>query len=71
MYEYTHYIVHTRVVPSTAWARCVRDNHVKHHMRNEDYWFAFTTPVIDSWLGTAPHPAAVKVSELAKQTRGV
>ena len=69
-YEFTHYIVHTRVIPTSSWARVIRDNHVKHHMRNEDYWFAFTTPALDLWLGTAPHPSDVKVSELARSTRG-
>ena len=70
VYEFTHYIVHTRVVPTATWARTIRDNHVKHHMRNEDYWFAFTTPALDRWLGTAPAPMDVKVSELARSTRG-
>ena len=70
VYEFTHYIVHTRVVPQTAWGRLIRDNHVKHHMRNEDFWFAFTTPALDRWMGTSPHPSDVKVSELARSTRG-
>ena len=69
-YEFTHYIVHTRVIPTSRWARLIRDNHVKHHMRNEDYWFAFTTPALDRWMGTAPNASDVEVSELARSTRG-
>ncbi len=34
-YEYTHFIVHTKYNPTTAYARSVRRNHMLHHLRNE------------------------------------
>jgi hypothetical protein len=53
-YEWAHYIVHTKVrFPNGFWKR-VKDNHVRHHMVNYNYWFAFSCPWIDDLFGTNP-----------------
>jgi hypothetical protein len=56
-YEWSHYIVHTRVrfhgLGSRFWIR-VRDNHVRHHRVCSEYWFAFSLPWIDDLFRTNP-----------------
>lgn len=48
MYEWLHYIVHTRWVPPAGWRgkwlREVRRHHMLHHMRNENFWLSFSAP---------------------------
>jgi hypothetical protein len=48
LYEWLHYIVHTRWTPPAGWRgkwlREVRRHHMLHHMRNEHYWLSFSAP---------------------------
>lgn len=79
-YEWSHYIVHTRVRPPTVSAApsshdgrhfsaqassavaaaagglftSMRDNHAKHHMVDDRYWYAFSVPAMDDLCGTNP-----------------
>merc|ERR1712151_710838 len=53
-YERSHYIVHTRVKPTTNFFRKVRDHHIRHHLVNEKYWLGFSVPKIDDIFGTNP-----------------
>mmetsp|Transcript_2126 Transcript_2126/g.3052 ORF Transcript_2126/g.3052 Transcript_2126/m.3052 type:complete len:278 (+) Transcript_2126:108-941(+) len=53
-YEWSHYIAHTRVRPPTKFFRSMRDNHMKHHLVDSRYWFAFSLPMIDDAFGTNP-----------------
>eukprot|EP00327_Prymnesium_parvum_P004766 CAMPEP_0182848252 /NCGR_PEP_ID=MMETSP0006_2-20121128/28902_1 /TAXON_ID=97485 /ORGANISM="Prymnesium parvum, Strain Texoma1" /LENGTH=254 /DNA_ID=CAMNT_0024978659 /DNA_START=87 /DNA_END=851 /DNA_ORIENTATION=+ len=51
VYEAAHYIAHTRV-PLPRGLNNVRAHHMKHHLVDNAYWFAFTLPAIDRILGT-------------------
>lgn len=69
-YEWSHYIVHTRVKAptvihdnffvgsvSSALARLfcqMRDNHIRHHRVDSSYWYAFSVPCMDDLFGTNP-----------------
>jgi len=53
-YEWTHYIVHTRVKPPNAFWKRVKDHHRRHHCVNQNYWFGFSVPAIDTFFGTNP-----------------
>jgi hypothetical protein len=66
MYEWTHYIVHTRVKPTNSFLKRVRDNHIKHHLVDSRYWFAFSVPAVDDLLGTNPSMHQVR-SERKKE----
>ena len=70
-YEWTHFIVHTRVEPKTAYGKRVRKNHLLHHFRNENYWFGFVSPNIDALLGTEPDPESVPRSKTAMDLYGL
>jgi hypothetical protein len=48
-YQFVHYAVHTRAVPKTKLFKLVRQNHMQHHCRNENYWLSFTCPAFDEW----------------------
>jgi len=53
-YEWTHYLVHTKVKPRSKLAIQVRDGHMKHHLVNHNYWLGFTVPFVDDLFGTNP-----------------
>lgn len=61
VYEWAHYISHTRVrfAPHSYWAR-VKDHHVRHHQVDARYWLGFTVPAIDDVFATNPNVRAVR-----------
>jgi hypothetical protein len=65
-YEWVHYLVHTRVQPRHAYYQRLRNNHRRHHFKNEHYWFGVTMLVGDQLLRTAPAFAAVPTSPTAR-----
>lgn len=65
-YEWVHYLVHTRVQPRHAWYQRLRDNHRRHHFKNEHYWFGVTMTSGDDLLRTAPAVADVATSPTAR-----
>lgn len=68
LYEWTHYLAHAHYVPRSAYFRRIRRNHLRHHFKNEAYWYSFTVPHVDAWFGT--DPADAPPSETAR-TLGV
>ena len=70
IYEWVHFLVHTRHRPRSAWFRRVHRNHHLHHFKNEHYWHAFTVPHLDTWLGTDPDATEVETSPTVR-TLGV
>jgi len=54
VYEWTHFIVHTRVKPRTAFGKLVRDHHMRHHLVDSRFWFGFSMPQIDTLMNTNP-----------------
>jgi hypothetical protein len=65
-YEWVHFLVHTRVQPRRAYYRRLRDNHRRHHFKNEHSWFGVTMLGGDHLLRTAPEVAAVATSPTAR-----
>ncbi|PSC73834.1 fatty acid hydroxylase isoform B [Micractinium conductrix] len=65
-YEFTHYIAHTRYLPRSRIGKAIRMHHMLHHTRNEANWLAFVLPAVDALFGTAPDPASVRMSDMAK-----
>jgi len=53
-YEWSHYIVHTKVRPKAKLFQAIRQNHMKHHLVDNRYWFAFSIPAMDDIFGTNP-----------------
>jgi hypothetical protein len=70
-YEWSHFIVHTRVEPKSSYYARVRKNHLLHHFRNENYWFGFVSPAVDALLGTEPDPESVSRSKTATDLHGL
>ncbi|XRB11540.1 fatty acid hydroxylase [Pseudoscourfieldia marina] len=66
LYEWTHYLVHTKYVPKSSFARAIRRHHMLHHCRNENYYLGFTLPAVDSLFGTAPNPRSIPMTDLAR-----
>lgn len=59
-YEWAHYIVHTKVKPKNAFMKKMRDNHIRHHCVDHNYWLAFSIPAIDDIFGTNPDVQDIK-----------
>ncbi|CAN0569168.1 unnamed protein product, partial [Ectocarpus sp. 12 AP-2014] len=54
VYEWVHFIVHTRVVPRSQLGKDLKRHHTLHHLKDETCWLAFTAPPIDTLFGTVP-----------------
>eukprot|EP00985_Skeletonema_marinoi_P011988 scaffold5704_cov144-Skeletonema_marinoi.AAC.1 len=92
VYEWSHYIVHTkvkpRIIPSISpsyqqlsilerriiqpimkgYAK-MRDNHIRHHLIDDRYWYAFSVTEMDDLFGTNPNVKDVK-REIRKSRDG-
>lgn len=66
VYEWTHYLIHSRYKPKTALYRYIWKAHRLHHFKNENYWFGVTNPVGDHVLRTFPAKEDVETSPTAK-----
>jgi hypothetical protein len=64
-YEWSHYIVHTKVKPSSRFMKTMRDNHMRHHQIDNRYWFAFSLPAIDDFFLTNPDVKEVMLRKRA------
>lgn len=71
LYEWTHFLVHTGIQPKGAFYTTLRRNHRLHHFRSEQYWYAFTLPLVDTVLGTNPDPAKIARSKTAMDLHGL
>lgn len=47
LYEFTHYIVHTRVKPVGPIWKSIKKNHIRHHLTDSDDHFSFLFPLLD------------------------
>jgi sterol desaturase/sphingolipid hydroxylase (fatty acid hydroxylase superfamily) len=66
VYEWTHYLIHSRYRPKTRLFRAVWRAHRLHHYKNEQYWFGVTNPAADHLLRTFPDPSDVPTSPTAR-----
>ncbi|MFP5351009.1 MAG: sterol desaturase family protein [Actinomycetota bacterium] len=70
VYEWTHYLIHSRYKPRSRLYRYIWRAHRLHHFKNEKYWFGVTMHAGDHVLGTFPEKDAVETSPTCK-TLGV
>jgi hypothetical protein len=70
LYEWTHFLIHSRYRPKSRLYRYVWRAHRLHHYRNERYWFGVTVHLADHLFGTFPDKNAVPISATAR-TLGV
>ena len=67
-YEWTHYLVHTRVpFPRQSMWRKLKDHHMQHHLLDNRYWLSFSIPAVDSLFGTRPSVQEVRRSQREKE----
>jgi hypothetical protein len=69
-YEWVHYLTHTHYRPRGRYYRWIWRTHRLHHFKNERYWHAFTGPMVDRLMGTAPDPSAVETSDTCRDLDG-
>jgi len=70
VYEWTHYLIHSRYKPKSRLYRFIWRAHRLHHFKNEKYWFGVTMHAGDFVLGTFPDKDEVETSPTCK-TLGV
>lgn len=66
VYEWTHYLVHSRYRPRSAFYKRLWKHHRLHHCKNEHYWYGVTMTSGDRLLGTLPDEDEVELSETAR-----
>lgn len=66
-YEWAHYIVHTKVRLKSPFWKTVKDNHIRHHLVNHDYWFGFSLPLIDDLFQTNPSVADARRKRMIQE----
>jgi hypothetical protein len=66
LYEWVHYLTHTRYRPRGRYYRWIWKTHRLHHFKNERYWHAFTGPFVDILMRTAPDPTTVDTSQTCR-----
>mmetsp|Transcript_7584 Transcript_7584/g.19395 ORF Transcript_7584/g.19395 Transcript_7584/m.19395 type:complete len:158 (+) Transcript_7584:429-902(+) len=69
VYEFCHYISHTRV-PLKGYLKRVKQHHMQHHVVNDEYWLAFTLPSVDGLFGTLAEPKAVRRADPTAKRAG-
>lgn len=73
LYEWNHYIVHTKVKVKSSLESSspimsavsrlfsqMRANHMRHHLLDNDYWYAFSVPQMDDLFCTNPDVREVR-----------
>jgi len=66
-YEWVHLGHHTvDYDPQTPWGKHMKEFHLWHHYKNENYWWGITMSWFDSVMGTNPLPKKVSRSEGVK-----
>jgi hypothetical protein len=70
-YEWCHFLVHTHYKPDSGWLQHVRKNHRLHHFYNENYWFGFTSTLVDTVLRTDPDIREVPRSSTVRDLHGL
>ena len=66
VYEWMHYLIHSRYRPKTRVFRAIWRAHRLHHFKNEEYWFGVVTPAADVVLRTYPDAGSVPTSPTAR-----
>lgn len=61
-YEWTHYLIHSRYRPRSAFYKHLWQHHRLHHCKHERRWFGVSMTLADRILGTAPDPQDVETS---------
>lgn len=60
-YEWSHFIVHTKVrFPRGSYWQRMKDHHIRHHLVDSDFWLAFSVTHVDDLFGTNPDVEDVK-----------
>ena len=82
VYEWSHYIVHTKVQPPSSsasssssllssllikWYTKMRENHMQHHLIDSRYWYAFSVTQMDDLFWT--NPDCIELKETKRLAR--
>jgi len=59
-YEWSHYLAHTKAVPSTWLWKQSKAAHTKHHLTDDSLWYCFTLPVMDDVFNTSGEKTKVE-----------
>lgn len=70
VYEWMHYAVHSRWRPAWGPMRRTFDDHLRHHFRNEGYWFGVSNRFMDRFWNTSPDPGSVEKSATTRDIAG-
>ncbi|GGE13785.1 fatty acid hydroxylase [Marinithermofilum abyssi] len=66
-YEWVHYVAHRPIIPRTRWGKWMKKYHLRHHFKNEHYWYGVTNPTTDWFFGTYKKEKEVPMSRTARK----
>ncbi|EQC47978.1 sterol desaturase family protein [Bacteriovorax sp. Seq25_V] len=67
-YEWIHLAHHVdSYYPKTGWGKALKNSHLLHHYKNENYWWGVTSNFGDKVLGTYPLSNEVAKSTTVKE----
>jgi sterol desaturase/sphingolipid hydroxylase (fatty acid hydroxylase superfamily) len=70
VYEWTHYLCHSRYRPRSEFVAARVKHHRLHHFKNERYWMGVTLHGGDAILGTNPRQGDVETSPTCRSLLG-
>lgn len=62
IYEWSHYLIHSRYRPKSAFYKRLWKHHRWHHCKNEKFWYGVSMIGGDRLFGTAPDVKEVETS---------
>ncbi len=71
VYEWKHFVAHQPITPRSSFGKWLKQTHLLHHFKNENYWYGVSNPFIDMLFGTHKDEKTVKKSKTVRNIEGV
>ncbi|MCA0988321.1 sterol desaturase family protein [Alkalihalobacillus algicola] len=70
VYEWKHFVAHQPITPKTKFGKWLKQTHLLHHFKNENYWYGVSNPFIDMLFGTHKDGKKVNKSRTVRDIEG-
>ncbi|WP_270182162.1 sterol desaturase family protein [Alkalihalobacillus sp. CinArs1] len=70
VYEWKHFVAHQPLTPKTKFGKWLKQTHLLHHYKNENYWYGVSNPFIDMLFGTHKDGKEVDKSQTVRDLVG-
>lgn len=70
VYEWKHFVAHQPITPKTKFGKMLKQTHLLHHYKNENYWYGVSNPFVDMLFGTQKDEKEVEKSSTVRNIVG-